>query len=632
MTNYHSAESGWRALLAVGICLAMFTVAEAQQNSTRKIRVQPNPIARRIGSAINWEQDFEAAQKKAKLQGKPIFWYVPTLPNTFMDRKTEIDRYMLSGPFSWPAIIDLINNHTVPLRAIPTGKLQEQFKLLPYEYVEPGFLILQDDQPVFKLDRLTTYSPSWLLGLLKDQLSPQASLATYSEPLQPYWDEFAAGKYQQVQQSLQDKASKLESPDLQVEAGLLLGMSLFRQGHQEQARQIWKETAEAHSEHPLGWKCAAESQLIGPFSRGFEIHRQLSAAAMRAGIDSVGSAAPENCYDQAGIWQHSVQYLLTMQDQSGGFFDSDYDFGGTDSLPNVHVAVTSLAGLALIDAWKRETDPALKQRIGKAIDRALQYVIDDQHVNKIDRDEILWAYAYRLRLVARCLAEQALPVSISRRDLQAALNRCTVALESVQSRRGTWYHEYNNPFVTATALLALSEAKSAGAKPNQEVISKGTAALAADRFGNGAYPYNSSRQRRQVNAGNAKAIAASAGRMPVCELALLRFDLADQQQLVNAIDKSFALHQNLEQARKYDNHTSNLAYGGFFFWYDMRGRSEAIDAVADPQARREFERQQLELIMKLPELDGCFIDSHELGRVYGTAMGLLSLSKSTDEG
>jgi hypothetical protein len=27
--------------------------------------------------------------------------------------------------------------------------------------------------------------------------------------------------------------------------------------------------------------------------------------------------------------------------------------------------------------------------------------------------------------------------------------------------------------------------------------------------------------------------------------------------------------------------------------------------------------------MELPEFDGCFVDSHELGRCYGTAMALL---------
>jgi hypothetical protein len=79
-------------------------------------------------------------------------------------------------------------------------------------------------------------------------------------------------------------------------------------------------------------------------------------------------------------------------------------------------------------------------------------------------------------------------------------------------------------------------------------------------------------------------------------------------------------------ALKYDDHTSRLSYGGFFFWYDIRGRSEAIARLKDPQQKAGFAKQQRALILSLPELDGCFVDSHELGRVYGTSMALLSLA------
>ena len=67
-----------------------------------------------------------------------------------------------------------------------------------------------------------------------------------------------------------------------------------------------------------------------------------------------------------------------------------------------------------------------------------------------------------------------------------------------------------------------------------------------------------------------------------------------------------------------------MAYGGFFFWYDMRGRSEAIRAILGPK-REMLAEQQQKIIAGLPELDGCFVDSHELGRCYGTAMALLSM-------
>ena len=98
------------------------------------------------------------------------------------------------------------------------------------------------------------------------------------------------------------------------------------------------------------------------------------------------------------------------------------------------------------------------------------------------------------------------------------------------------------------------------------------------------------------------------------------------QMLAVAIDVSFDMHKHLASALKYDDHTSNMAYGGFFFWYDMRGRSEAISKIKDEQVRADFESQQKAIIMSLPELDGCFVDSHELGRCYGTAMALLCLA------
>ena len=79
--------------------------------------------------------------------------------------------------------------------------------------------------------------------------------------------------------------------------------------------------------------------------------------------------------------------------------------------------------------------------------------------------------------------------------------------------------------------------------------------------------------------------------------------------------------------RKYDDHANRYGYGGFFFWFDMLGRTRAILALQDDAARAAARRRQRELIVRrLPEIDGCFVDSHELGRTYGTGMALLCLA------
>ena len=57
----------------------------------------------------------------------------------------------------------------------------------------------------------------------------------------------------------------------------------------------------------------------------------------------------------------------------------------------------------------------------------------------------------------------------------------------------------------------------------------------------------------------------------------------------------------------------------------MLGRAEAIAELADDGRRRELAGALHARVISLPEVDGCFVDSHELGRCYGTALALLCL-------
>ena len=153
-----------------------------EKNSLQKLRVAPGAQASRIGSAVNWLPNFESAVTESRATGKPIFWYVPTLRGSFMDRQTEIDRYMLGGPFSWPDIISVLNEHYVPLKATPNRQQQKRFGLVPYVFVEPGFLILNPaGEEQLKLDRLTTLHPRWFRQLLVQPI-PQAIRTVTTRP------------------------------------------------------------------------------------------------------------------------------------------------------------------------------------------------------------------------------------------------------------------------------------------------------------------------------------------------------------------------------------------------------------------------------------------------------------------
>ena len=79
-----------------------------------------------------------------------------------------------------------------------------------------------------------------------------------------------------------------------------------------------------------------------------------------------------------------------------------------------------------------------------------------------------------------------------------------------------------------------------------------------------------------------------------------------------------------------DDHASRYGYGGFFFWFDLHARVDAIARLADAEARTAARSAQRAQIFALPEIDGCFVDSHEIGRVYGTAMALICLAAISD--
>lgn len=605
---------------------------ETTRNSTKKLRVQPSKMASRIGTAVQWRTSVAEALDESRRTGKAVFWYVNTVPQTFTDRKIEIDRYMLAGPFSWPKIVQLLNQDFIPVREAPGKALADQFNLRTYEFVEPGFLVISPDGNVTgRVDHLTTLPPGWLLQLFR-QFGPHNDVngAKIDEEAASIWslpsDSVARTVFEQFMSDPQggpiDWAAfevPVKDRSQQLEVQLMKGMVQYYSGDHEAARATWRTAMEIDIDHPLAWKAAAEREGFGPFVRGFEVFSPLPETSRMAGIESVGSAAVLGTYTEPELWSRSVQFLLSLQRGDGALIDSDYDFGGSDSLPNVYVAVTSLVGLALMDAKHRV--PEKVEAIDAALEKAAQFVRDEKNINAVDRDEILWAYAYRLRFLA---ARHRLGL-----ETLDTINQAAAKLEAVQGNRGSWYHEYSNSFVTATALVALADAKAAGASVNQEVVDRGVESLLRDRYSNGAFPYSNGRINRP-NANEEGDIAAAAGRMPICELALLLWGKSDQTKLQFAVEKSLEHHDKLNVAYKYDNHTSTLAYGGFFFWYDMQSRAEAIQTLSNREVQKASAEQHRQLVWALAEIDGCFVDSHELGRCYGTAMALLSMSLLTE--
>lgn len=586
----------------------------AAQNSSRKIRAEPSAEAARIGTAVRWRPNLEAAKAESTREGKPLFWYIPTVPGSPMDRKRELDRYMLAGPFSWPDTVALLNAHFVPVKAVPKADEAKTRGLVRGTFIEPGFVILAaDGEETARCDRIVTHAPDWWRARLVSALADGDKVADARPP------QFAAALAAYGRDDLDGAVTALtelgghDDVDVATQARFLLGVVLRRARRFDEATGAWDTLVARAPEHMLAFKVAAEREGHGPFLRAFEDYRPLPQAVLAGATH--GSQAPAAVYGRQELIDRSVRFLVEQQAEDGMYRDSWYDFGGTDSLPNVHMAVTAIVGWALLQA-RAPADAALRPHIDAALARIDTCVRDEGRIAPQDRDEIAWAHAYRLRMVCRWMQQD----DQARSRLFGKASELVGQLCDLQEESGAWFHEYPNPFVMATVLLALHEAKQAGVTVPEDIARHGAEALLRCRAENGAFPYGfAARPPKSVH------VVGAAGRMPLCELALLRWGKSDQTKLAAALVAAFEHHDVLAAVRKYDDHADRYGYGGFFFWYDMRARGEAIGALVDSDLRQGYARRQTELVVALPEIDGCFVDSHELGRCYGTAMALLCL-------
>jgi hypothetical protein len=380
----------------------------------------------------------------------------------------------------------------------------------------------------------------------------------------------------------------------------------FDTGDDAAGRAWWTRLGAEYPESPLAHKAVMELEGHGPYLRGFESFGPLPTSAL-AGRGRGSQSA--TAWKRDDVWEAGAAFLTRVQNSAGGFEDSIYDFGGTDGLPNVYVSVTAIAAIVL------ESARELKLPTEKSAELARQYALDDTRLNVADTDEQIWAHLYRLRFLAAAI--DADPEA--KAWASPAATHAVRAIAAMQGASGPWAHEYPNPFVTASVLVALHDVARHDIAVERAVVDRALDALEKCRTADGAFTYGM--PRREARA----AVEASVARAPLCELALLVWGRGSQDRLLEAVAASFEHEAPLVSIRKYDDHTRFHAYGGFFFWYGLQGRAEAIAALTDAKARARFATQATDQILGLPEYDGCFVDSHEIGRAYGTAMALWSL-------
>lgn len=406
-----------------------------------------------------------------------------------------------------------------------------------------------------------------------------------------------------------------------AEAGYLHAVNSLRLGDEAEAMRRFALVAQRHFGTPFGCRAAANT-MLGPDDR------PLGAAF--AGFEAI-VYPPENAYvglpkdttwqgdrmSPAAIVRTGVEFLLQQQRDNGGFTDSRYAYWPDSEItPNVWVAITAIALTAL---WEhRAAHPDLHDRIDRALQRGEAFLLDEKHIAR-GKNEECYSDAYRLLYFAR----RTLGSDGELRDqLIAQMNEIVAAATKSQKASGFWSHEYENAFATGAVLQQVLAAKAAGATVPTEVTDKAAQALLSARFQNGAYVYGGSAGKETPTG-----LKDSAGRMPVCEGSLLQLGRSDLERVRKALQNFWDHMQNLETVRRNDFH-SDGELAGFFFFHSLFHASEVVRLLPEEERAAHWTKFTA-LLQQIPEFDGSFLDSHELGRSYGTAMALLVLRNAT---
>ena len=606
---------------------------------------------RRTKPTTDPDEIFELAKEMAAEENRLILWYVPRVNGTHMNRATVLDTYLRVIAFTDEAVVDLIREKFIAIRVVADRDIGRKTGIRKFDFVEPGFVFMKPDgEIVHQVDRIRTFSADWVLHTLRSVLKNHKAFnhtaaksaealtrgGDYEAALKKRPDAILKGRILRLQRRGVDalKALKqVKTPDGAVERGrVLLAMGRVEASAREfesALKRKAKRSAEAlyhlalidywnndeksaverlkqvMKQYP-GWRWAwraasnfvedTDTLLKGPMVHGYEEVLWAPEEAYAATTGGTRWARK----DADATARRAVEYLLRAQRADGGWEDSRYVYCPSPKiLPNVFVAVTALSATALLE-W-RDVAP---KRIDAAVARAEEYMFDTRHMNRGHNEEI-YADAYRLLYLSRSKGK----------DRIKRMNKIVAALAATQKKGGSWSHEYPNPFCTAAVVHSLHLARKAGAAVDEVMITKAAEALQKTRGEGGTQAYSAGRPASKMR--------NSLARAAMCELALLWAGKSTREDVATAVEGYWKHLKRLEAVRVCDYH-ADQELGGFFFFHGVFHTSEAARALA-PKDREKSRERFLKQILSIPELDGSFIDSHELGKSYGTAMGLLVL-------
>lgn len=553
-----------------------------------------------------------AAAARARAEGKLVLWHVWRIEGGHMYRAPILDDYMEQVLFTDPALVERVRASFVPLKTRLPAAVGRDYARVAWDVVEPALLVLDGDGALLHtIDRIRTFDPRWFAHVL-GTLAERHLAGDGGAPRPAAADAFATAE-----------AARLEA----TRAGYYEALLAWQQQRDEEALAGWRRLVEREPESPFAWRAAA-NLLISP--------DKTPAGAARHGFESArpcalppGGELPRDTRhrrppeEAEQVAEEALHWLLGAQRADGSWNDCRYAYWSTPAItPNAWMAVTALAATALLE-W-RDLAP---EEVDAALVRAEAWLLDDG-VGTLHpgENEECYAHAYRLLYLDRVLAQtedEAL-----KDGLRERMARIAAQLAAIQRPSGMWAHEYDNAFCSAAALDGLRRAAAQGIAVPETVMQRGVEALANARYDDGSFAYGGAGARGRPGPGPDHA-KDSAGRSPMCEAQLLASGRSDAAALLRAIGVYREHYERMEKVAKCDFHTDG-ELGGFFFFHDLYHTAALLPGLPG-QPRAELREWFVARLAALPEIDGSFLDDHEIGKSCSTAFALLALKHALAE-
>lgn len=242
-----------------------------------------------------------------------------------------------------------------------------------------------------------------------------------------------------------------------------------------------------------------------------------------------------------------------------------------------------------------------------------------------------WGHAQALALFLRVLAldeEASFPTEEQRASLAGLVPHLIHCLAVNEEPGGGWNYAGGavSPFMTATTLDALMDARDAGFDVEEALIERALDALERNRADNGAFAYSGPARGRV-------AMHASCARSAAAELVLLRAGRSDADRLHVAVLGFFdGWDELLVRKSQQGTHVGPYAIAPYYFMYGHTWAARAIAAL-DDERRPELRERLLEHLWRTREGDGIWNDRiFPRSASYGTAMAVLALAAESRSG